>query len=174
MKRVYLLSLVLLLAGCASVPYGTLGKGGVITAYTKSGNLKYYVRPSKMLSTDYQTDKAYLMVDFTYQMQNRIYVVDAYVNFTVHDKTTAFIEKARFLLPDDKVIELSGISTLDRDTYRGYIRVTTTLEKESIPSVLEKLQSLEAKLEVSFDDGTSKQFTATKEVVERINEVFSK
>ena len=174
MKNVYLLVFALLLASCASAPYSSLGKSNVITAYTESGSLKYYVRPFKMLSENYKADKAYLMIDFTYQMQKRDYVVNAYVNFTVYDKTTAFIEGARFLLPENKVIELSDISTLDRDTYQGYIRVTTILEKQSIKDVLEKLQSLGAKLEVAFDDGTSKQFVATKETVERINEVFSK
>lgn len=175
MKRYfYVLCLVSLFVGCASFSSPTLCKENVITAYMQSGNLKYYVRPSKMLSEDYKSDKAYLMVDFTYQMEKRAYVCDAYVNFTVYDKTTTFIEKARFLLPEGRIIELSNISTLDRDTYKGYIRVMTILEKQFIKDVLENLQNFNAKLEVLFDDGTFKKFVATKDVVKKINEAFSK
>ena len=168
------LSFCFLFVGCVSTSYNTLGKNDVITAYMQTGNIKYYMRPSKMTSENYKVDKSYLMIDFTYQMEKRAYVSDAYVNFTVYSKADAFIEKAYFLLPENKIIELSNISTLDRNTNEGYIRVTTSLEKQFIKDILENLQSFNAKLVVLFDNNASKKFIATKKTVERINEVFSK
>lgn len=174
MKKIFFaagLVSALLFTGCVTAPSG---KEKVMTAYMQSGTLKYYIRPGKMAAENAKTDKAYIMIDFTYQMEKRNYVSDAYVNFTLHDKTNAFIEAAQFLLPEGKTVELSNISTLDRDVSKGFIRVTTVLEKERIKEVLEALQASAAALEVSLDDGSSKKFFVTKDLIERINEAFSK
>ena len=174
MKKIFCIAglvSALLFTGCVTAPSG---KEKVMTAYMQSGTLKYYIRPGKMAAENAKTDKAHIMIDFTYQMEKRNYVSDAYVNFTLHDKTNAFIETAQFLLPEDKAVRLSNISTLDRDVSKGYIRVTTVLEKELIKEVLEALQASAAALEVSLDDGSSKKFFVTKDLIERINEAFSK
>ena len=174
MKKIFFaagLVSALLFTGCVTAPSG---KEKVMTAYMQSGTLKYYIRPGKMAAENAKTDKAYIMIDFTYQMEKRNYVSDAYVNFTLHDKTNAFIEAAQFLLPEGKTVELSKIATLDRDVSKGYIRVTTVLEKERIREVLEALQTSAAALEVSLDDGSSKKLFVTKDLIERINEAFAK
>lgn len=174
MKKIFFaagLVSALLFTGCVTAPSG---KEKVMTAYMQSGTLKYYIRPGKMAAENTKTDKAYIMIDFTYQMEKRNYVSDAYVNFTLHDKTNAFIEAAQFLLPEGKTVELSKIATLDRDVSKGYIRVTTVLEKERIREVLEALQTSAAALEVSLDDGSSKKLFVTKDLIERINEAFAK
>ena len=77
-------------------------------------------------------------------------------------------------MPEGKTVELSKIATLDRDVSKGYIRVTTVLEKERIREVLEALQTSAAALEVSLDDGSSKKLFVTKDLIERINEAFAK
>ncbi len=174
MKKIFFaagLVSALLFTGCVTAPSG---KEKVMTAYMQSGTLKYYIRPGKMAAENAKTDKAYIMIDFTYQMEKRNYVSDAYVNFTLHDKTNAFIEAAQFLLPEGKTVELSKIATLDRDVSKGYIRVTTVLEKERIREVLEALQTSAAALEVSLDNGSSKKLFVTKDLIERINEAFAK
>lgn len=165
-----LFSLAVLL-GCAT---GNSGKTKVVTAYMPSGNLKYYIRPGKMVREKTASDKAHVLIDFTYQMEKRVFVSDAYANFTLYADTEAFIEGARFVLPAGKTVELSQLSTLDRDVRSGYVRVSTVLEKGEIREVLDSLKTLEGVLEITLDDGSVKRFAATNDLSVRIDEAFSK
>lgn len=67
----------------------------------------------KMICTD-KDDKAFVLIDFTYQKDGRSYVTDSYVNFTLNCKTDAFISSARFVLTDSAVAELKNLSMLKR------------------------------------------------------------
>ena len=157
---------------CITLP-GTTGKEKVITTFMSSGNLQYYIRPGKLISTEAK-DKSFVMIDFTYQKQNRSYVTDAYVNFTLHGKTEAFISEARFVFTDKTFVQLKNISLLRRDAKEHLIRVSTILEKDRIQDVLEALHLSQAVLEITLDDNTVKQFTVTPDMIERLNEAFSK
>lgn len=139
-----------------------------------SGNLQYYIRPGKMVSSEFKTDKAFVLLDFTYQKSNRDYVSDSYTNFTITYKTTAFVKVAYFKINDDKIIPLSNISLLSRNVKQNHIRVSTVLPCDYIDEVLKKLESSQAVLEVEFDDGRIKTFLPTKDLTERITDVFSK
>ena len=160
------------LSGCMTAPYAS-GKEKVITAYVSSGYLQYYLRPAKMVCTD-KDDKAFVLIDFTYQKDGRSYVTDAYVNFTLNCKTDAFISAARFVLPESACAELQNLSLLRRSKKEGLLRVTTVLEKERIQDVLDALYDSKALLEITLDDGSVKRFGATKDMVNRIDEAFSK
>lgn len=166
----------LLLISCTTAP---AGKEKVMTAYMQSGNLKYYIRPGKMLPENFKDTKSkdYVMIDFSYQKRKREYVSEAYTNFTLHCKTNAFIEEASFLLPagnEIKKVNLLDISTVDRDTVKGFIRISSVLEREYVKDVLENLHAYKAVLSVLLDDGTSLKFESSEDIIERINEAFSK
>jgi len=157
---------------CITLPRAS-GNEKVITTFMPSGNLQYYIRPGKLISTEAK-DKSFVMIDFTYQKQNRSYVTDAYVNFTLNSKTTAFISAAQFTFSDTSFVQVKNISLLRRDVKQHILRVSTVLEKEFIQDVLEKLSISQAFLEISLDDGTVKRFTVTPDIIERLNEAFSK
>lgn len=173
MKKKYLITITaLLIFSCATVT-PPMGNTKVMTFCMDSGNLKYYIRPSKMQSVD-ANDKSYVLIDFTYQMRNRNYVSSAYTNFTVYCKTNAFIEQAFFLIQDEEPVNLSEIYTLDRDVSKDFIRVSTLLENKHLEKVLVALNKAEASLVVKFDTGLSKTFIPTKDIIDKINEAFSK
>ena len=75
MKKLLLLSCILvsmIVASSCATTY-TRDKEKVITAYMESKNLKYYIRPGKMIAEHANVD-AYVMIDFSYQMNKRAYV----------------------------------------------------------------------------------------------------
>ena len=159
----------LLFFSCAGIPVSSSsGSEKVITNF-----LQYYIRPGKMISSDFKTDKAFVLIDFTYQKSNRDYVNDAYTNFTITYKTTAFVRGASFKT-DDKIIPLLNISLLSRNVKQNHIRVSSVLPCDCIDEVLKKLESSQAVLEIEFDDGSIKTFLPTKDLTERITDVFSK
>ena len=174
-KLVFLLCMIVsvILASSCATTY-TRDKEKVLTAYMESKNLKYYIRPGKMTATDAKVD-AYIMIDFSYQMNKRVYVSDAYTNFTCHNRLGAFIETAVFLLPTtDEQIPLTDISTLDRDVKKGYIRVSTILANQYVEKVLKALHESDCVLSITFDDGNTQSFVATDDLKARIHEAFSK
>ena len=156
--------------GCAT---GNHGRQRVLTAYMDNGYLKYYIRPEKMESTEYKKDKAFVMIDFSYQKENREYVSDAYVNFTLHYATDAYITKA-FFSCNDEVIPLSNIRTLDRSVSEKYIRISTIAQKTDIGRLLDNLKAQKGVLEISLENGETKSFVPTASLVERIEEAFGK
>lgn len=162
---------LLLFSSCITVPSG---KEKVITAYMESGNIKYYIRPAKMILKDKKDNSSHIMADFTYQMKQRKYVSDAYFNFTLHSKIDAFISKASFVLDTKEVIYLFELTTLDRNFALGYIRVSTILKKEKVKEVLEKLNRGEALLKVELDNGSIKEYIPSKELKKRVEESFYK
>ncbi|UTC76469.1 hypothetical protein E4O03_12540 [Treponema sp. OMZ 792] len=153
---------------------GPSGKEKVITAYMESGNIKYYIRPGKMVLQNEKDTSSHVMADFTYQMRQREYVSDAYFNFTLNNKADAFVLKAYFVLNSDETIELFELNTLDRNLSLGYIRVSTVLKKEKIKDVLESLHKGEAVLKVELDNNTEKEFIASQDLIIRIEEAFYK
>ena len=161
----------LLCSSCAT--YLSSNKEKVITAYMPSKYLKYYIRPGKMAYEAPMAD-TYVMIDFSYQMDKRAYVSNAYTNFTLYDRSEAFIDSAYFLFPDGTRAVLSEISTLDRNTTKGYIRISTILEQQNIERVLTALEKSDCILTVILEDGTSKSFVATEDLATRIREAFSK
>ncbi|NLM00013.1 MAG: lipoprotein [Treponema sp.] len=170
-KYIYIILTVLLLTSCAT--NSTTFKGGVMTSCMPSGNLKYYIRPTKMNSIE-KNDKSYALIDFTYQKVNRDYVTSSFTNFTIYYQTTAFIKNASFLLHDEQIITLSNIKTIDRDTKKGFIRVSSILENQSLEKTLYALHSSNAKLKVEFDSGDTKFFIPSKDMINKISEAFSK
>lgn len=160
------------LSGCMMIPHAS-GNEKVLVTYASSGYLQYYLRPAKMICTD-KDDKAFVLIDFTYQKDGRSYVTDAYVNFTLNCKTDAFISSARFMLTDSAVADLKNLSMLRRSKKEGLLRVTTTLEKERIEEVLQALYDSKALLEITLDDGSVKRFAVTRDLIDRIDEAFSK
>jgi len=137
-----------------------------------NGNVKYYIRPCK-LTSDEKAD-AYAMLDITYQKRNRAYVSSGFVNFTLHVSTGAFVRSAQFILPEEQIIPLTDISTLDRNAVKGFIRVSTTAAQGSMALLLERLQAAEAVLEVVMDDDAVYRFTATQELTDKLTEAFQK
>lgn len=127
-----------------------------------------------MDSTDFKTDKAVLFLDFTYQKSNRDYVSDAYTNFTLMYKTTAFVTDAYFKTNDNKIIPLTNVSLLSRNINKNFIRVSTILQADFVDEILKKLEVSEAVLEIKLDDGSIKTFVPTKDLSERITDAFSK
>lgn len=163
---------VIAVSSCTTT-YGR-DKEKVITAYMESKNLKYYIRPGKMTVEDTNID-AYVMLDFSYQMKQRIYVSDAYTNFTCYNRSGSFIESAVFLLPhSDETIPLTDISTLDRDVKKGYIRVSTILANPHVEKILKAIHASECVLRLTFDDGNTLSFAATDDLKSRIQEAFLK
>lgn len=160
---------------CAGLPVSSFfGSEKVLTNFMPSGNLQYYIRPGKMISSGFKTDKAFVLLDFTYQKSNRDYVSDAYTNFTITYKTTAFVKAAYFKINDNKIIPLTNISLLFRNVKQNHIRVSTVLPCDYIDEVLKRLESSQAVLEIEFDDGSIKTFLPTKDLTERLTEAFSK
>ncbi|WP_442720565.1 hypothetical protein [Treponema sp.] len=140
----------------------------------ESKNLKYYIRPGKMTAEHTNVD-AYIMIDFSYQMNKRVYVSDAYTNFTCYNRLGSFIETAAFVLPTSgEEIPLTGISTLDRDVKKGFIRVSTILENQYVEKVLKALHESCCVLSLTFDDGSTQSFVATDDLKARIFDAFSK
>jgi len=177
MKKLILLSCIIVsviaASSCATAAY-TRDKEKVLTAYMESKNLKYYIRPGKMIAEHANAD-AYVMIDFSYQMNKRAYVSDAYTNFTCYNRLGAFIEAAAFLISNSKeTIPLTDISTLDRDVKKGYIRVSTILANQYVEKVLKALHDSDCVLSITFDDGNTQSFVATDDLKERIFEAFSK
>ena len=148
-------------------------KDKVITAYMPSKYLKYYIRPGKMTAEE-SGSKSYLMIDFSYQMDKRNYVSNAYVNFTLYNRSDAYIDAARFSFPNDEDIELTELSILDRDTSKGYIRVSTILEQNLIEKVLKGLHESVCGLTITLENGSTLSFVATDDLKLRIGEAFSK
>ena len=151
-----------------------LGKEKVITAYMESGNMKYYIRPEKMVLKGEKANSSHVMADFTYQMKQREYVSDAYFNFTLHNKADAFILKAYFILDSKEIVELFDLNTLDRNLSLGYLRVSTTIKKEKVKDVLHGLHKEKAVLKVELDNDTEMEFAASKDLISRIEEAFYK
>ncbi len=176
MKKLGLFFCVIVSVGVASSCASTYTRNNekVITAYMESKNLKYYIRPGKMIAEHANAD-AYIMIDFSYQMNKRAYVSDAYTNFTCYNRLGAFIEAAAFLISNGKeTIPLTDISTLDRDVKKGYIRVSTILANQYVEKVLKALHDSDCVLSITFDDGNTQSFVATDDLKERIFEAFSK
>ena len=175
MKKIVLLLCIIVTAilssSCASTH--TRDNAKVLTAYMESKYLKYYIRPGKMSAKDVNGVE-YIMIDFSYQMDKRVYVSDAYTNFTCYNRLGAFIESAEFLLSDGEKVSLTDISTLDRNVKQGYIRVSTILAKQYVEKILKALHKAECVLNVTFDDGSTKSFVSTTDLQERILEAFSK
>ena len=172
MKKLILLSCIIVsviaASSCATAAY-TRDKEKVITAYMESKNLKYY------MIAEHANIDAYVMIDFSYQMNKRAYVSDAYTNFTCYNRLGAFIEAAAFLISNSKeTIPLTDISTLDRDVKKGYIRVSTILANQYVEKVLKALHDSDCVLSITFDDGNTQSFVATDDLKERIFEAFSK
>lgn len=137
-----------------------------------NGNVKYYIRPSK-LTSDEKTD-VYAMLDITYQKHNRAYVSPGFVNFTLQVSTSAFVRSAQFVLPEEQIIPLTDISTLDRNTAKGFIRVSTVVAQDSMALLLEKLHAARVVLEVVMDDDTVYRFTVSQELTDKLTEAFQK
>ncbi|UTD11456.1 hypothetical protein HYB91_12185 [Treponema sp. B152] len=150
------------------------GKEKVITAYMESGNMKYYIRPEKMVLKGEKDTSSHVMADFTYQMKQREYVSDAYFNFTLHNKADAFILKAYFILDSKEIVELFDLNTLDRNLSLGYVRVSTIVKQEKVKDVLLGIHKGSAVLKVVLDNNTEMEFIASKELISRIEEAFYK
>ncbi|UTD13930.1 hypothetical protein HO345_11410 [Treponema denticola] len=150
------------------------GKEKVITAYMESGNMKYYIRPEKMVLKGEKDSSSHVMADFTYQMKQREYVSDAYFNFTLHNKADAFILKAYFILDSKEIVELFDLNTLDRNLSLGYVRVSTIVKQEKVKDVLLGIHKGSAVLKVVLDNDTEMEFIASKELISRIEEAFHK
>lgn len=176
-----LISFLFLFSSCVTAPSG---KEKVITAYMESGNMKYYIRPGKMVLKNEKDISSHhmarhmmtghVMADFTYQMRQREYVSDAYFNFTLHTKADAFILKAYFILDSKELVELFDLNTLDRNLSLGYIRVSTIIKKEKVKDVLQNLHKGKAVLKVELDNNTEMEFAASKDLISRIEEAFYK
>lgn len=151
-----------------------LGKEKVITAYMESGNMKYYIRPEKMVLKGEKANSSHVMADFTYQMKQREYVSDAYFNFTLHNKADAFILKAYFILDSKEIVELFDLNTLDRNLSLGYVRVSTIIKEEKVKDVLLGIHKGMAVLKVVLDNNTEMEFIASKDLINRIEEAFHK
>ena len=151
-----------------------LGKEKVITAYMESGNMKYYIRPEKMVLKGEKANSSHVMADFTYQMKQREYVSDAYFNFTLHNKADAFILKAYFILDSKEIVELFDLNTLDRNLSLGYVRVSTIITEEKVKDVLLGIHKGTAVLKVELDNNTEMEFIASKDLINRIEEAFHK
>ncbi|UTC62696.1 hypothetical protein E4O05_02005 [Treponema sp. OMZ 787] len=173
MKKYFfiLIPFLMLFSSCLT---GPSGKEKVITAYMESGNMKYYIRPAKMILNDEKDTSSSVMADFTYQMRKRDYVSDAYFNFTLHSKIDSFISKAFFVLDSKETIELFQLETLDRNLSMGYIRVSTILKQEKLKTVLEGLHNGEAVLRVVLDNGAAMEYIPSKDFKNRIQESFYK
>ena len=151
-----------------------LGKEKVITAYMESGNMKYYIRPEKMVLKGEKANSSHVMADFTYQMKQREYVSDAYFNFTLHNKADAFILKAYFILDSKEIVELFDLNSLDRNLSLGYVRVSTIIKEEKVKDVLLGIHKGTAVLKVVLDNNTEMEFIASKDLINRIEEAFHK
>lgn len=151
-----------------------LGKEKVITTYMESGNMKYYIRPEKMVLKGEKANSSHVMADFTYQMKQREYVSDAYFNFTLHNKADAFILKAYFILDSKEIVELFDLNTLDRNLSLGYVRVSTIIKEEKVKDVLLGIHKGTAVLKVVLDNNTEMEFIASKDLINRIEEAFHK
>ena len=151
-----------------------LGKEKVITAYMEAGNMKYYIRPEKMVLKGEKANSSHVMADFTYQMKQREYVSDAYFNFTLHNKADAFILKAYFILDSKEIVELFDLNTLDRNLSLGYVRVSTIIKEEKVKDVLLGIHKGTAVLKVVLDNNTEMEFIASKDLINRIEEAFHK
>lgn len=170
-KNVFILLIaVCFCSACAVIPSG---KEKVMTAYMSSKHLKYYIRPGKM-SAEGSDSGSYVMIDFSYQMDKRNYVSNAYTNFTLYSRLDAFIDAAYFLFSDNEKVMLSEISTLDRNTGKGYIRVSTVLEQHNIEKVLKALERADCSLKIILENGVSLSFIATEDLRIRIREAFTK
>ncbi len=165
---------------------------GVMTSVIGTGNLKYYIRPSKMLSENYSEDKAYLMIDFSYQMKNADYVSDAYTNFSIYFDKISYVERAYFLLENDieqsklikseiadetvnpNQVELFDITTFDRNMKTPFIRVGTITKQADIQRVLKALANNNAKLVVVLTNKEVLSFEPSEELITKINNAFDR
>ena len=174
MKKYFfvLISFLFLFSSCISTLPS--GKEKVITAYMESGNMKYYIRPEKMVLKGEKANSSHVMADFTYQMKQREYVSDAYFNFTLHNKADAFILKAYFILDSKEIVELFDLNTLDRNLSLGYVRVSTIINEEKVKDVLLGIHKGTAVLKVELDNNTEMEFIASKDLINRIEEAFHK
>lgn len=139
----------------------------------ENGRLKYYIRPSRFESSLGKNKYEFVDIDFTYQKSNQNYVTDAYVNFTLNSKNILYIKSAEIVSPEG-VIVLKNVSTLDRDLRMNYIRVTTTLDKDSVEKVLTNLRDKVATLKVIFEDDSFREYVPTDDFTERVKEAFFK
>ena len=173
-KLILLFCIITVILSTSCVTAYTRDKEKVLTAYMESKNLKYYIRPGKMIAEQANVD-AYIMIDFSYQMNKRVYVSDAYTNFTCYNRLGSFIETAAFVLPTSgEKILLTDISTLDRDVKKGFIRVSTILENQYVEKILKALHESYCVLSLTFDDGSTQSFVATDDLKARIFDAFSK
>lgn len=141
----------------------------------ETGYTKYYIRPEKILSEKYKEDKAAVLIDFSYQKENRKYVSNAYINFTLHYATNAYIMKAAFILEENKSIDLPNIQTLDRNVTGKYIRVGLHNSKAGLcRKVLESIKQCSGIPEITLENGETKRFIITDAPTEKIEEAFNK
>ena len=173
MKK-YLFILIPFLFLFSSCVTASSGKDKVITAYMDSGTRKYYIRPGKMVLQNEKDTSSHIMADFTYQMRQREYVSDAFFNFTLYNKADAFILKAYFILDSKEIVELFDLNTLDRNLSLGYVRVSTIVKQEKVKDVLLGIHKGSAVLKVVLDNNTEMEFTASKDLISRIEEAFYK
>ncbi len=173
----------------------TTGKfDDVMTTPIYSGNLKYYIRPARMNSENFENDKAYVMIDFSYQKKNQYYVSDAYTNFSIYYKDIDFIETAEFIFDNSNSkteeksdnrntenseeenlsVKLHEPSTLDRNTRIAYIRITTIMKKDDVEKVLKGLASNTAKLRLVLTNKTVLTFEASKDLIYKVNTAFER
>lgn len=145
-----LLFAVTLLSSCAT--RGTVGNERVTVDFMPSGNLKYYVRPTRMDPAAGQAER--LDIDFTFQRKNAEYATEAYVNFTLYTDHPDYVDASRFLLPDSSSVELTKITTFDRNVREGLIRVGTRLPQNEVRRVIETLAAGRGLLEVVIQNRT--------------------
>lgn len=143
----------------------------VMTMYMPNSALKYYIRPTKLLSVN---SDDYVDIDFTYQMRNGNYISDAYVNFTLHYKTNSYIKNASFKVFPNIEIKLLNITTLDRNTKLEFLRVSTILEKDNVQTVLKHLAEKKAILYLELDDNSKLEFEPSEKTLAALREAFSK
>ncbi len=191
-KKITLLFLLTLVAFASLSCRTNAGKfDKVMTAIAGTGYLKYYIRPTEMRSENYDKDRAYVKIDFSYQKENQNYVSDAYTNFSINYEHSDFVEASSFIIdnsdvmsnPNDeeklskkspKIIELSNITTFDRDSGRGYIRIGTILKKDDVEEVLTQLSKKKAKLRVVFVSKEVLIFEASDDLVDSIKTAFQR
>ncbi len=174
-KLLFVLGLILLaLSSCNTTP-GKFDR--VMTSIAGTGNLKHYIRPTEIRSVNYAKDKAYALIDFSYQKNNQDYVSDAYTNFSINYKNSDFVESSSFILDteeDAETVKLFEITTFDRDSSRGYIRIGTILKKDDVGKVLKLLSMKKAKLRIVFVNKDVLIFEASDDLVESIKMAFQR
>ena len=115
----------MVLAGCAGAPR-------VVSYYVDRGILQYYLMPSTFLE-----DHARLSLDITVRIGGEA-EPPAICNFTISDRELPReVLEAAFELTDlETILELRDFGVLYVDRGRGEIRLTSTLDLESVRRLL--------------------------------------